>query len=52
MYRGRVQEQGADAQTPIGVIEVRQIVGARLSSVRVLEGLESMQAGDRLKALE
>ncbi|MCZ6650429.1 MAG: hypothetical protein O7D35_07155 [Acidobacteria bacterium] len=47
----RVREQGADAQTPLGVIEVRQIVGARLSSVRVLEGLEYLQAGDRLKAL-
>lgn len=48
----RVQEEGADAQMPLGVLEVQKIVGARLSSVLALEGLDSMRAGDRLKALE
>ncbi|MGY8823066.1 MAG: hypothetical protein ACKVJG_03885 [Candidatus Latescibacterota bacterium] len=36
----------------IGVIEVKEVIGARLSSVTVLEGAERIQAGDRLKSLE
>ena len=48
----RVQQEGADAQMPLGLIEVQEIVGARLSSVRVLKGRDYMRAGDRLKALE
>jgi hypothetical protein len=36
----------------IGVIEVREVIGARLSSVRVLQGAEYIRAGDRLKSLE
>ncbi|HIM57092.1 MAG TPA: hypothetical protein EYM39_10345 [Candidatus Latescibacteria bacterium] len=37
---------------PLGVIEVQEIIGARLSSVRVLEARNSRRAGDRLKTLE
>ncbi len=48
----RAEESGGDAQGRIGVVEVREIIGARLSSVRILEGGENMQAGDRLGALE
>lgn len=35
----------------IGVIEVQEVIGARLSSVRVLEGADRIRAGDRLKIL-
>ena len=53
VYPGlRSQEEGADAQMPLGVIEVRQIIGARLSSVRVLEGRDNLRLGDRLRPLE
>ena len=48
----RSQEEGADAQMLLGVIEIREIIGARLSSVRVLEGRDYIRVGDRLKALE
>lgn len=36
---------------PLGVIEVREVIGARLSSVRILEGAAFIRAGDRLKSL-
>ncbi len=36
----------------IGIIEVEEVVGARLSSVRVLEGEGRIRAGDRLMSLE
>ena len=48
----RSRKEGADAQMLLGVIEVRQIIGARLSSVHVLEGQDNIRVGDRLKALE
>jgi hypothetical protein len=49
---GRAEESGGDAQGRIGVVEVREIIGARLSSVRILQDGENMQAGDRLGVLE
>ena len=44
----RVQEEGTDAQMPLGIVEVQKIIGARLSSVRVLEGRGTIRARDRL----
>ena len=48
----RVEEEGLDAGQRIGVVEVREIIGARLSSVRVVEGEDRIKAGDRLRLKE
>lgn len=48
---GRVEEGGAEARRRLGVVEVREIIGARLSSVRILDGMGQIRAGDRLSAL-
>ena len=48
---GRVEEGGAEARRRLGVVEVREIIGARLSSVRILDGIGQIRAGDRLSAL-
>ena len=48
----RVREEKADPLTRVGVIEVKEIIGARLSSVRILEGEETIRAGDRLELLK
>ena len=48
----RVREEGADPRQQIGVVEVVAVIGARLSSVRFLEGREAIRAGDRLEPLE
>ena len=48
---GRVEEGGAEARRRLGVVEVREIIGARLSSVRILDGVGQIRAGDRLSAL-
>lgn len=48
---GRVEEGGAEARRRLGVVEVREIIGARLSSVRILDGIGKIRAGDRLSAL-
>ena len=45
----RVEGEGMDAGKRIGVVEVREIIGARLSSVRVVEGEGRIKAGDRLR---
>lgn len=47
----RVRQEGIDPLLRIGVVEVQEIIGARLSSVRVLEGEKSLRAGDRLRLL-
>ena len=45
----RVEGEGMVAGKRIGVVEVREIIGARLSSVRVVEGEGRIKAGDRLR---
>lgn len=48
---GRVEEGGSEARRRLGIVEVREIIGARLSSVRILDGVGQIRAGDRLSAL-
>lgn len=48
----RAIEENLDTLQSIGVLEVQEIVGARLSKVRLLQGQEHIKAGDRLKLLE
>jgi len=48
----RVREEELDPRRRVGVIEVKEIIGARLSSVRILEGEETIRAGDRLELLK
>jgi hypothetical protein len=48
----RVQEESADPGKRVGLIEVREVIGARLSSVRVLDGAGSIRAGDRLEPIK
>ena len=48
----RIEKEGLDAGRRIGVVEVREIIGARLSSVRVVEGEGRITAGDRLRLKE
>jgi hypothetical protein len=47
----RVESQGLDPDTRLAVVEVIEVVGARLSSVRALVGETSLKAGDRLELL-
>lgn len=47
----RVREEGADPQQRIGVVAVAEVIGARLSKVRILEGGEEIKPGDRLQLL-
>ena len=47
----RVDEKGPESRQRLGIVEVREIIGARLSSVRILEGVGKIRAGDRLSAL-
>jgi len=49
IYPGLSRADGASGR--IGVIEVQEVIGARLSSVRVLEGAGRIRAGDRLSSL-
>jgi hypothetical protein len=49
VYPGLSRADGASGR--IGVIEVQEVIGARLSSVRVLEGAGRIRAGDRLSSL-
>lgn len=48
----RVRQEGADPLVRVGVIEVKEVIGARLSSVRILDGEETIRAGDRLELLK
>lgn len=48
---GRAPGDSLDVLQRIGVVEVEEVIGARLSSVRVVEGKEGLRAGDRLKLL-
>lgn len=47
----RVREEGRDPVQRIGVVEVVEVIGARLSSVRFLEGGAAIRAGDRLEPI-
>jgi hypothetical protein len=48
----RAIEENLDTLQPIGALEVQEIIGARLSKVRVLQGHDLIRAGDRLKLLD
>jgi hypothetical protein len=45
----RVREEGEDPHRVLGVVVVKEVIGARLSSVRVLRGAGSFGQGDRLQ---
>ncbi|MEW6751462.1 MAG: hypothetical protein AB1505_10870 [Candidatus Latescibacterota bacterium] len=45
----RVRQGGEDPHRVVGVVEVREVIGARLSSVRVLQGAGSIRQGDRVQ---
>lgn len=47
---GRVDEGDPEALVRLGVVEVKEVIGNRLSSVRIIEGGEAIRAGDRLSA--
>jgi hypothetical protein len=48
----RVQEEGMRPEQQIGVVEVQTVIGARLSSVRVLEDTGKVMVGDRLQLMK
>ena len=48
----RAVEEELDTLKRIGAIEVQEVIGARLTKVRVLQGQEQIRAGDRLKLME
>ena len=48
----RVRTTGVAAAERVGVVEVIEIIGARLSSVRILEGGGAILPGDRLKLVD
>ena len=47
----RVQAEGLDGTQPLAVVQVQEVIGARLSSVRVLRGREQIQPGDLLRLM-
>jgi len=48
----RAIEENLDTLQSIGVLEVQEIIGVRLSLVRVLQGRDRIRPGDRLKLLD
>ena len=48
----RVQADGLDPLQSVAVVEVAEIIGARLSSLRVLSEMGSIKPGDRLKLVD
>ena len=48
----RAIEENLDTLQPIGVLEVQEIIGARLSKVRLLQGRDRIRPGDLLKLLD
>ena len=44
----RTRGPGLDPERPVGVVEVREVVGARLSRMRILQGRGRIEAGDLL----
>lgn len=47
---GRVAKDDPQALVRLGVVEVKEVIGNRLSSVRIIEGGQAIRAGDRLSA--
>lgn len=54
VHRALDQPESGDSpvDAPVGLIEVIQVVGARLASVRVLQGADQIAPGDRLELLK
>ena len=48
----RALDEGLDTLQPLGVIEVQEIIGARLSRVWILEGEDQIRTGDRLRLMK
>jgi hypothetical protein len=48
----RVEAEGLVAQESIAIVEVAEIIGARLASVRVLSETGAIKPGDRLKLVD
>jgi len=48
----RRQEGGLDGEAPVGVVEVLDVIGARVSRVRALGDRQSIQVGDELRQIE
>lgn len=51
VFRGASAGAEGDAE-PLGVVEVVQVIGQRLSSVSVLRGYEAIRVGDRLRLMD
>lgn len=48
----RVQTEGLDPQQSVALVEVAEVIGARLSSLRVLSETGVIKPGDRLKLVD
>ena len=48
----RIKEEGLDPQQSVAVVEVAEVIGARLSSLRVLSETGPIKPGDRLKLVD
>ena len=48
----RAFREGLDTLQRLGIVEIQEVIGARLSRVRVLEGKGQIQPKDRLKLVE
>ena len=48
----RAETEGLDPQQAVAVVEVAEVIGARLSSLRVLSETGAIKPGDRLKLVE
>jgi hypothetical protein len=53
VYAGpdRAKKENLNTQQHIAIVEVQEIIGARLASVRVLDGEGKIQPGDRLRLM-
>ena len=48
---GQAPQEAAQDRRPIGVVEVQEVIGGRLSRVRVIDGQGRLAAGDQLAPL-
>lgn len=51
VYPGEQHETGIDPDGRIGIVEVEDIIGARISRVVALSGVEAISIGDRLELI-
>jgi hypothetical protein len=51
VYPGRERAAAVDPEERIAVVEVEDIIGARVSRVRALSGIDQLEVGDRLELI-